>query len=228
YYNGSSSTQQANTGLRNVLSKTFDHYREDPSNQPDTVGMMGMSKYLDELGVSIEDIGMLVVSEIVKCPSMGEMGRSGFVNGWTTQGAETIEKQRQVISRRRGNLGNGATFDVFKGIYKHTFAMAVQPPARAVPLENAVEFWRTLLSDDGWKWSTETTPWLDWWIEYLERDWKKSVNRDMWDQTLVFAQKARADEDMSFWDEMGAWPGVIDEFVSFVKEKREAGGPMEE
>jgi len=61
---------------------------------------------------------------------------------------------------------------------------------------------------------------LDWWLEFLETKWKKGVNRDMWDQLLVFAMKTIEMDDLSFWSEDGAWPGAIDEFVMFVKEKR--------
>ncbi len=66
----------------------------------------------------------------------------------------------------------------------------------------------------------KSTPWLDWWLEFLETKWKKGVNRDMWDQLLVFAMKTIEMDDLSFWSEDGAWPGAIDEFVMFVKEKR--------
>jgi len=55
---------------------------DDPSS-PDSVLMEGMAKYLGDIGVSIEDIGMLAVSEIVQSPTMGEMSREGFVEGWS-------------------------------------------------------------------------------------------------------------------------------------------------
>lgn len=61
---------------------------------------------------------------------------------------------------------------------------------------------------------------MDWWIEYLEHKWKKNVNKDMWDQTGVFMFKSLEDEDMGWWSEDGAWPGVLDEFVAFVRDKR--------
>lgn len=47
------------------------------------------------------------------------------------------------------------------------------------------------------------------------------MNRDMWDQTGVFVARCLADESMGWWNEDGAWPGVLDEFVGFVRGKRE-------
>lgn len=63
------------------------------------------------------------------------------------------------------------------------------------------------------------------WLEFLKAKYTKSVNKDMWNQTLEFFLKVMQDESLSFWSEDGAWPGVIDEFVAYVKAKR--GDTME-
>ncbi len=39
--------------------------------------------YLKAIGVGIDDIGMLIVSEIIKSPTLGQITREGFVEGWT-------------------------------------------------------------------------------------------------------------------------------------------------
>ena len=54
----------------------------------------------------------------------------------------------------------------------------------------------------------------------MNEKWNKSVNKDMWNQTFEFYLKTLEDETLSFWSEDSAWPGVIDEFVVYVKEKR--------
>ena len=77
------------------------------------------------------------------------------------------------------------------------------------------------------EWSTKTTPWLTWWIEFLQEKYKKAVSKDMWEQTAVFAGKSLEDESMGFWSEDGAWPSCIDDFVAFVKEKRGSGEEMD-
>ena len=56
----------------------------------------------------------------------------------------------------------------------------------------------------------------------MTSEWKKSVNKDMWNETLKFAQLTLDDETLGFWNEEASWPSVIDEFVEWVKrEKRE-------
>lgn len=42
----------------------------------------------------------------------------------------------------------------------------------------------------------------------------------MWDQTGIFVLKSLEDGDMGWWSEDGAWPGVLDEFVGYVRERR--------
>ena len=96
-----------------------------------------------------------------------------------------------------------------------------------LPLDQAIEYWKLLLSAPSVSWTSNTTPWLFWYIEYLEGKWKKAVSKDMWDQTGLFVLKSLEDESMSWWNEEGSWPGVIDEFVAYVREKREQGAAMD-
>jgi len=58
----------------------------------------------------------------------------------------------------------------------------------------------------------QASPWLDWWLDYLETSWKKGVSKDMWEQMGKFVLKTMepGGEAMGWWSEEGAWPGVID------------------
>ena len=91
----------------------------------------------------------------------------------------------------------------------------------------AVVYWKLLLSSGGLNWTSKNTPWLEYWLEYVETKWTRGVNRDMWNMLYEFLIKTEEDETFSWWDEGGAWPSVLDEFVLFVKEKRGADGAME-
>lgn len=61
----------------------------------------------------------------------------------------------------------------------------------------------------------------------METKWKKSISKDMWDQTGSFMLKSLEDEGMGWWSEDGAWPSILDEFVGFVREKRGVGSGTE-
>lgn len=141
-----------------------------------------------------------------------------------THRADTLPKQQSQIASFRRSLPSNPSF--FRKTYKSTFLLARLPSQKVLPLETAVEYWRLLFTSPSLSWNTDSTPWLEWWIEYLESRWKKSISRDMWDQTGSFVVKCLEDESMGWWSEEGAWPGVLDEFVGYVREKRgeTAGG----
>lgn len=105
-------------------------------------------------------------------------------------------------------------------MYRYTFLIARNQGHKHIALDAATEYWRVLFSAPSATWNTDTTPWLDLWLDFLTTQWKKSVNRDLWDQTFSLFEKTTEDESLSWWDENGAWPSVIDEFVAFVKEGR--------
>lgn len=57
--------------------------------------------------------------------------------------------------------------------------------------------------------------------------WTRTASRDLWNQTLLFAEKSVEDETLGFWSEEQAWPALIDEFVVWCREKgiaKAAGG----
>ncbi|KAF2838101.1 DUF298-domain-containing protein [Patellaria atrata CBS 101060] len=216
YYSGS--IAPATNPHAPSLNKIFDKYRDAPSDSPDNINTEGMMEFLEAIKVPVEDIGMLIVSEIVKSPSMGEIARDGFVQGWTIANIGDLKSMAAFVSRRRESLSN--ELSTFRRIYKHSFFVAKPPNQKSAPLESALEFWKVLFQSPGLEWRSANTPWLDYWLEFLEAKWKKSVNKDMWDQTLAFAEKTLLDESLSWWDENGAWPGVVDDFVEWVKERR--------
>ncbi|KAL1628616.1 Scaffold-type E3 ligase [Neofusicoccum ribis] len=208
------------------LNQIFDKYIDNPQDK-DTVGVDGTMKYLADLDVPLDDITSLAILELVQAPTMGEITRKGFVDGWTARGVDSIDKQKTAVSQLRASLSDSSSRAVMKRVYKHTFVVAKPPGQKAIPLEQAIEYWRLLYSSTGLNWETSTTPWLEWWIEFLESKWKRTVNKDMWDQLFNFAEKSLGDETLSFWSEDGAWPGVIDEFVDWVRTEKGRGAKPE-
>ncbi|KAL6721724.1 Scaffold-type E3 ligase [Lecanora helva] len=205
-----------------TLHKQFDKYRENAAEEPDKIGVEGSMKYLGDLGVKLDEVAVLAVLTELGAPTMGEFTREGFVNGWSNHRADTLSKQQSQITSFRHSLTSHPSF--FKRTYKSTFLLARAPGQKILPLDTALDYWRLLFSPPSLSWNTPTTPWLDWWIEYLESRWKKSISKDTWDQTGNFVMKCLEDEGMGWWSEDGAWPGVLDEFVGFVREKRGSGG----
>ena len=114
-------------------------------------------------------------------------------------------------------------------MYKYTFMIAKTGNQKAVSLDMANAYWDLLFSSplSAVKWTSPNSPWLDWWKDFLATSWKKSVNKDMWNETLKFAQLTLQDEALSFWNEESSWPSVIDDFVGWVKNEKRGGETAE-
>jgi len=217
-------TNATTNPARAALNKTFDKYRDDPKNEPDEINVDGTSNLLGELQIGLDDPGALIFSEIVSSPSLGRLTRDGFVDGWSELNIDSLPKMRNLVLQRRSQLGSDK--ELFKNVYNHTFTLALQQGAKTLVLEMAVEFWRMLFREPGYEWrSAQGTPWLEWWLEFQEAKRTKAVNKDLWKQTLTFANETMKDDSLGFWNEESSWPSVIDEFVEWVKtEKRPGGG----
>jgi len=215
----------------------FDQYRENATDEPDEINMDGTMKLLGDAGISLENVDLLIFSELVKSPSLGKLTRDEFISGMGLAKYDIMiqlyfrKKQTNIIYRildiseitttvnkRQAELSSDRI--LLKNVYKHTFIVARPQGQKAVALDQAIEYWRLLFSKPSLAWSTSSTPWLDYWNSFLLEKWKKSVNKDMWDQLLLFAEKTLEDESLSWWSEDSAWPGVIDDFVAYVNDKR--------
>lgn len=108
---------------------------------------------------------------------------------------------------------------MFKKVYRYAFVAGREPDQKALGLENALVYWDILFASPGMEWKTANHDWLDLWKSFLNAKWTRSVNKDMWNMTLEFAVKSLSDESLSFWNEDGAWPSVIDDFVEWCREK---------
>ncbi|KAL8984295.1 MAG: hypothetical protein Q9177_004740 [Variospora cf. flavescens] len=76
------------------LNKLFDKYRdsnskkelidlsENAKEEPDNIGVQGCMHYLGDLGLSLEEPVVLAVLTELDAPTMGELTRKGFVEGW--------------------------------------------------------------------------------------------------------------------------------------------------
>lgn len=136
---------------------------------------------------------------------------------------DTLVKQKAYIKNLQTELPQNR--ELFESVYKYSFTIARAANSKQAPLESAIAFWDLLFGSplSAIKWNSANSPWLDWWKEFLTSSYNKSVNKDMWNETLKFAKLTLSDEAMSFWTEESSWPSVIDDFVEWVKNEKRGG-----
>ncbi|KAL8714694.1 MAG: hypothetical protein Q9225_006542, partial [Loekoesia sp. 1 TL-2023] len=189
----SNNNSSAPTPATQSLNKLFDKYRDNAKGEPDTIGVEGSMHYLSDLGLSLDEPVVLAILTELNAPTMGELTREGFVDGWKRLRAPTLADQKSTLPNLRASLPSSPQ-GLFRTTYRHTFRLALSPGQRSLPLDTATEYFRLLLSPPSLNWSTATTPWLDLWLEYLTTKWKKAISKDVWEQTGVFVQKSLEDE----------------------------------
>ncbi|KAL8748671.1 MAG: hypothetical protein Q9199_008112, partial [Rusavskia elegans] len=81
YFQSNNPSKDASSST-SALTKLFDSYRDNPKDEPDTIGVEGSMRYLQDLGLSLEEPVVLAILTELAAPTMGELTRSGFVEGW--------------------------------------------------------------------------------------------------------------------------------------------------
>eukprot|EP00438_Fugacium_kawagutii_P011023 Skav204813 [mRNA] locus=scaffold3914:2163:4296:- [translate_table: standard] len=88
-------------------------------------------------------------------------------------------------------------------VYAYTFGVALEPPCKLLPLEEAAQYWALLLPE--WPLREDFCAWA---LKHMKG---KAINRDLWMMILKLATEVPA--DLSTFHENPAWPVVLDDFV---------------
>lgn len=153
------------------------------------------------------DVVALALAAACNAAEMGIFRRREFICGCAVLEADTLDDLRGKIPQLRANVLSGKTLPE---VYAYTFGVALEPPSKVLPLEEAQQYWALLLPD--WPLREEFCEWAS---KHMRG---KTINRDLWMMVLKLATEVPA--DLSTYDENPAWPVVFDEFVEHLRAQR--------
>ena len=183
----------------------------------ETIGLDGIERLCADLGVDPTDPVMLMIAWQMRCEQMCVFTRQEWTQGMTEMGCDTIEGLKGAFPQLKAMLEDD---DAFRDYYVFCFKFAKEPGfgVRTLPFEVAQQMWTLTL--------TERFVHLGEWHAFLEEKGVKAVTKDVWDMLLTFSQDV--DDDMSNYDDDGAWPVMIDDFVEWFREKHGLPTPGQE
>ncbi|KAI9343583.1 potentiating neddylation domain-containing protein [Obelidium mucronatum] len=136
---------------------------------------------------------------------MCEFKRSGWCDGWQKLQCESLADMKKAVGEMSKELSDNVKF---REIYLFTFGFAKAENQKSLDKATAMAFWQLLFVDRYKK--------IDLWLEFLE-DHKNAISKDTWIQFLDFTVKYP--DGFEGYEDDGAWPVLIDEFVEFVQDQ---------
>ncbi|XP_048839241.1 DCN1-like protein 5 [Brienomyrus brachyistius] len=170
----------------------------------EVVGPEGMEKFCEDIGVEPENIVMLVLAWKLDALNMGFFTKEEWMKGMTSLQCDSNERLQEKLDYLRSQLNDTAAF---KNIYRYAFDFARDKDLRSLDMDTAKSMLALLLG--------RTWPLFPVFHQFLEQSRYKVMNKDQWYNVLEFSRTVQA--DLSNYDEDGAWPVLLDEFVEWQK-----------
>ncbi|XP_056271243.1 DCN1-like protein 4 isoform X3 [Pseudoliparis swirei] len=199
----------------------------------DVVGPDGMEKFCEDIGVEPENVVMLVLAWKLDAQSMGYFTLQEWLRGMGSLQCDSTERLRNSLDYLRSVLNDSTSF---KLIYRYAFDFA-RVRHTHTHTHTCTQLWLTLFRDalTGQEKDQrsldlntakcmlglllgKTWPLFPVFNQFLEQSKYKVINKDQWCNVLEFSRTINL--DLSNYDEDGAWPVLLDEFVEWYKERQ--------
>lgn len=140
---------------------------------------------------------------------MGYFTKKEFMKGMQELQIDTLAKLKQRIPALRLFMNDHVNF---KNIYRYAFDFSKDKDQRSMEIETASAMLSLLLGD---KWSLFT-----YFEKFLRESKYRVINKDQWCNVLEFSRSVN--DDLSNYDEDGAWPVLLDEFVEWFRKNQQS------
>lgn len=207
--------------LKNInpkLNQIFETYKDEQDNNK--INIEGTLKYLEDLEIDPEDMESLTLSFFLQSPSMGIFPRLIFLTNWQLQKIFSIKEMKLFLIKYQREIdGNDGEFEK---LYKFTFNfIKSNENDKSVDFESAISYWQLLFKHKS-KLSDSCYERLNQWYKFINDIYQKNISKDSWDMFYFFVNDIIIQDPINFknYDEMSAWPSVIDEYVEYLRDNQ--------
>jgi DCN1-like protein 4/5 len=190
------------------IEKLFEHYQkigielsESQEDRGDVISADGVFQFATDAGAKDDsDPLLLIIAYKLSGEHPWEFSRDEWVRGFSLNGLHDIVGIKKVAGQWKKDIFADA--DAFKLFYNWCFDY-LREDRKILSMEETKTLWSML---------DMTSRWTLWgkWIEFLEKKKRKYLSRDEWCVVLTFSK-----EKIEDYDEDGAWPSLVDDFVDF-------------
>lgn len=198
-----------------ALVAIYEKYKDPEA--PELILVEGTLTYLDDLGFDPEDLISLTLAYVLQSPQTGEFSRLTFLDVWNNLGISSVHAMRKYILDRHKSLTTSP--QEFEKLYQYVFDFVRGSDTRIKTIghDEAVLYWKMLFSaNDEFNKGNKR---LDQWYTFISSN-ERNISKDAWNMFYKFVlQVILSDpENLSGYDEMSAWPSVVDEFMEQLQE----------
>lgn len=208
------------------LVKIYQKYQD--SQDPDHIDIDGTLAYLLDLGIESDDPRALVLAYYLQAPSIGVFNKNSFLSQWQQQKVTNLLEMKSFIDKIykiivTNDTNHSITINDqlinFENFYNFTFDfLMVNENQKLLDLATAVDYWKLLLpllSQD-----EHVLTRFNQWYDFISQEYKRSISKDSWSMIYLFIQDILMKDPINFsgYDEMAAWPSVIDEYIEYLRE----------
>lgn len=225
YYMENSNQQEENNSINindetsRTLNSLFNKYMDPTDNTVTDID--GTIKYLEDMKIAPDELDSLTLLYFLKSKSMGIFLRQEFVSAWRKASISSIESMAPYIRlMTSGLLSRDPEFDL---LYKFTYGFLLeQDGQKLLPYDLCIDYWRLLLIEGKYKGNASLVKRLDQWCVFIETEQQRGISRDTWDMFILFIREIILPdpEEMKEYDDMAAWPSVIDEYIQYLRENK--------
>jgi len=223
------SSHQSKPDLENNIRKIFQKY-EDPESKHGSkfIGLEGVCELCDDLHIDPEtDRTALLLAWKLSAKEQGRFSYDEFKEGLKSMGVSTIGELGSRLQEIDDTIDDNR--NEFKSLYKFTFAYGKEKQFKSLSIDTAIAYWKILFQRQD-----KTFYLLGDWLQFCQErmpdanrrpdepqpsDSLEIVTHDQWDMLVDFADISRT--VLKDYDEMAAWPTLIDDFVLWYRQKAE-------